>query len=119
MRGGKGFISGRLSVESNEYLRLRAELGNNRTTVARGHKSQSPGRKFDGGIRWRSVRRQRVARKFCELAKGVNAMFSRNVRYGLRQLVRNRVFAVVAILTLALGIGMTAAMFSVVYAVLV
>jgi predicted permease len=46
-------------------------------------------------------------------------MFSRNVRYGLRQLVRNRVFAVVAILTLALGIGMTAAMFSVVYAVLV
>ena len=46
-------------------------------------------------------------------------MFSRNVRYGLRQLVRNRVFAVVAILTLALGIGMTASMFSVVYAVLV
>lgn len=46
-------------------------------------------------------------------------MFSRNVRYGLRQLARNRVFAVVAILTLALGIGMTASMFSVVYAVLV
>ncbi len=46
-------------------------------------------------------------------------MFSRNVRYGLRQLVRNRVFAVVAFLTLALGIGMTASMFSVVYAVLV
>ena len=46
-------------------------------------------------------------------------MFSRNVRYGLRQLGRNRVFAVVAILTLALGIGMTASMFSVVYAVLV
>ncbi len=46
-------------------------------------------------------------------------MFSRNVRYGVRQLVRNRVFAVVAILTLALGIGMTASMFSVVYAVLV
>lgn len=45
-------------------------------------------------------------------------MFSRNVRYGLRQLLRNRVFAVVAILTLALGIGMTASMFSVVYAVL-
>jgi predicted permease len=49
----------------------------------------------------------------------MNAMFSRNVRYGLRQLGRNRVFAVVAILTLALGIGMTASMFSVVYAVLV
>ncbi len=46
-------------------------------------------------------------------------MFSRNVLYGLRQLVRNRVFAVVAILTLALGIGMTASMFSIVYAVLV
>jgi predicted permease len=48
----------------------------------------------------------------------MNAMFSRNVLYGLRQLGRNRVFAVVAILTLALGIGMTASMFSVVYAVL-
>ena len=46
-------------------------------------------------------------------------MFTRNVRYGLRQLGRNRVFAVVAILTLALGIGMTASMFSIVYAVLV
>ena len=46
-------------------------------------------------------------------------MFSWNVRYGLRQLGRNRLFAVVAILTLALGIGMTASMFSVVYAVLV
>lgn len=46
-------------------------------------------------------------------------MFSRNLRYGLRQLLKNRVFAVVAILTLALGIGMTASMFSIVYAVLV
>ena len=45
-------------------------------------------------------------------------MFLRNLRYGLRQLLRNRVFAVVAILTLALGTGMTASMFSVVYAVL-
>lgn len=45
-------------------------------------------------------------------------MFLRNLRYGLRQLGRNRVFAVVAILTLALGIGMTASMFSIVYAVL-
>ncbi len=46
-------------------------------------------------------------------------MFSRNIRYGLRQLGRNRVFAVVAILTLSLGIGMTASMFSIMYAVLV
>ncbi len=41
-----------------------------------------------------------------------------DVRYGLRGLWRNKGFALTAILSLAIGIGATTAMFSVVYAVL-
>src|SRR5580658_1171844 len=44
--------------------------------------------------------------------------FARDIRYGLRQLRRNRSFAAVAGLTLALGIGGTTAIFSVINGVL-
>src|SRR5262245_54659105 len=43
---------------------------------------------------------------------------SNNLRYGVRMLVKYRGFSIVAILTLALGIGATTAIFSVVYATL-
>src|ERR1700683_1221695 len=45
--------------------------------------------------------------------------FARDIRYGLRQLRRNRSFTAVAALTLALGIGGTTALFSVVDGILI
>lgn len=45
-------------------------------------------------------------------------MLLHNLHYGLRQLRKNPGFAAVAITTLALGIGMTGAMFTVIYTVL-
>lgn len=44
--------------------------------------------------------------------------FVRTLRYGLRSLARNRGYASLAILTLALGVGANTAIFSVLRAVL-
>ncbi len=53
------------------------------------------------------------------IGKGMMTNFGRELRYSLRQLVRARVFTLVAVLTLCLGIGCNTAIFSVVYAVLI
>jgi hypothetical protein len=45
-------------------------------------------------------------------------LFWQDVRYGLRQLCRNRGFPLTAIVTLGLGIGATTSIFSAVYALL-
>jgi putative ABC transport system permease protein len=44
--------------------------------------------------------------------------FSKDVRYGVRVLLRNRGFTLTAVITLALGIGANTAIFSVIYGVL-
>ena len=46
-------------------------------------------------------------------------MLSRDISFALRQLARHRVYALTAILSLALGIGATAAVYSVLYGVLI
>jgi hypothetical protein len=45
-------------------------------------------------------------------------LFWQDVRYGIRQLRRNRGFTLTAVITLGLGIGATTAIFSAVYSLL-
>ena len=55
----------------------------------------------------------------CRDARGVNwiACFTQDLKYGARLLGRARGFAAAAILTVALGVGATTAMFSIVYGI--
>src|ERR1700752_5315292 len=50
---------------------------------------------------------------------GVSLTLFQDLSFALRQLIRHRVYALTAILSMALGIGATAAVYSVLYGVLV
>jgi putative ABC transport system permease protein len=62
-----------------------------------------------------SVMRERVTTM--DVASGIES-FLRDLRYALRQLLKNPVFAVTVIATIALGLGATVGIFSIVHAVL-
>jgi predicted permease len=62
-----------------------------------------------------SVMRERVTTM--DVASGIES-FLRDLRYALRQLQKNPVFAVTVIATIALGLGATVGIFSIVHAVL-
>jgi len=66
-----------------------------------------------GWLRQHDVQRER-ARRLGEIMSGIR----HNLRTGMRALVRQPTFTAATVLTLALGIGATTAMFSVVYGVL-
>ena len=64
------------------------------------------------------LRRHDVQRERARRAREIIGTIGQNLRVGVRALVKQPTFAFATVLTLALGIGATTAMFSVVYGVL-
>jgi putative ABC transport system permease protein len=99
-----------LDAELKSHLEMRVE-----DNIARG---MSPGEaRRDALLRFGNLTtlKERVAKE--DVALMLETLIF-NVRYALRQFGRNRAFTITVILTMSLGIGLNAAMFSVIHAVL-
>ncbi|MGA2652578.1 MAG: ABC transporter permease [Terracidiphilus sp.] len=104
----RGRVDGEIEAELKSHIEMRIE-----ENVAAGMTAEEARR--DAMVRFGNhvVMKERVAAADASLGFG---SFWRNVRFALRQLRRSPGFALTAILTLALGIGPTVAIFSIIWA---
>src|SRR4029077_19978357 len=93
------------------HIELRAD-GLERSGFTRAEAERQARIEFGSQERFREECREAVAGNFLDT-------LIQDVRFSLRMLAKQPVFAVVAIVTLAIGIGMTTAMLSIVHDVLV
>src|SRR6266700_8341327 len=100
-----------LEEELRSHIQLRAD-DLERFGLTRAEAERRARIEFGGHERFKEECRESIAGNF------IDVLFQ-DLRFSLRTLARQPVFAVVAIVTLAIGIGMTTAMLSIVHDVLI
>ncbi|MBV8707930.1 MAG: ABC transporter permease, partial [Acidobacteriaceae bacterium] len=104
----------RLQSELDEELRHHLEL---RTRDLQNSGMEENAARTEAALRFGNFTSERERTREMDIATSLETI-GKDLRYALRQLVRNPVFAAVAVLSLALGIGANTALFSIFNAVL-